>query len=65
MASAPESWASVRQVPVLVEEELQARLLMSKLQSRGFSMSRSATPSSVSHSSRTADVITFRVDWGR
>ena len=61
MALAPKSWASVRQVLLLVEEELQATVLISKLQSRGFSISRSATPSSVSHSSRTADVIKFRV----
>jgi hypothetical protein len=65
MAFAAASSGAVRQVEVFVEEveDLQARVEMSKVQERGFSRTRSETPSCRSQALRTADVVRLSLDW--
>ena len=75
MVFAAVSWVGVKQVmpssvaivevEVEVEVLLQARESMLKSQARGFSMSRSATPSRVSQALRTALVVKLRRAWVR
>ena len=58
-----ESSEGVRQVEVSVEVELQARVVMSKVQESGFSRTRSATPSCRSQASRMALVVRLSLAW--
>jgi hypothetical protein len=66
MAFAAASSGAVRQVEVLeaVVVELQARVEMSKVHERGFSRTRSDTPSLESQASRTAVVMRLSLVWG-
>jgi hypothetical protein len=57
------SSVGVRQVDVLALVELQARVAMSKVQDRGFSRTRSDTPSCESQALRTAFVVRFSFAW--
>ena len=63
MALAAASSGSVRQVEVLEVVELQARMAMSKVQERGFSRTRSDTPSWRSQASRMAFVVRLSLAW--
>lgn len=63
MALAAASSGSVRQVDVSEDVELQARVEMSKRHERGFSRTRSDTPSFRSQASRTAFVVRLSLAW--
>ena len=63
MALAAASSGSVRQVDVSEDVELQARVEMSKRHERGFSRTRSDTPSCASQASRTAFVVRLSLAW--
>jgi hypothetical protein len=64
MALAATSSGPVRQVEVSEEvEESHARVEMSKVQERGFSRTRSETPSCRSQALRTAAVVRLSLDW--
>lgn len=62
MDLAAASSGAVRQVEVLEVVELQARVEMSKAHERGFSRTRSDTPSWRSQASRTAFVVRLSLD---
>lgn len=57
------SSAGVRQIEVSVVVGLQASVVMSKVQERGFSRTRSATPSFRSQASRMAFVVRLSLAW--
>lgn len=65
MALKAEIWAGVRHSALLELVSGHARESMEKSHWRGFSMSRSVTPSMLSQASRTALVVKLRMDWVR
>jgi len=63
MDLAAASSGAVRQVEVLKIVELQDRVAMSKVHERGFSRTRSVTPSLESQASRMAVVMRLSLGW--